>query len=350
VTPSPRSSGSKRRATPLTTAQTLAEQVVGGDRRALARAITLVESTRPDHRHDAAELLDALLPHTGRATRIGISGAPGVGKSVFIEAFGLHLTAAGHKVAVLAVDPSSVRSGGSILGDKTRMEELAKDPNAYIRPTPSGGALGGVARRTREAMLVCEAAGFDVVIVETVGVGQSETEVDHMVDVFVLLIAPGGGDELQGMKRGVMELVDVLVVTKADGELKNAATQAAGDYRHALHLLRPKHADLQAAAAVAIASALHHEGIDEVWQLVSDHERALKASGRLSELRALQATTWLWSEIREGLLERLTTNERVQQLLAEMEPAVAEGRVSPTSAAQRLLAETEIETETERGD
>jgi LAO/AO transport system kinase len=317
----------------------LSEDVVAGDRRALARAITLVESTRADHRKDAAELLDALLPHTGTATRIGISGAPGVGKSVFIEAFGLHLTSQGHKVAVLAVDPSSVRSGGSILGDKTRMEDLAKDPNAYIRPSPSGGALGGVARRTREAMLVCEASGFDVVIVETVGVGQSETEVDQMVDVFVLLVAPGGGDELQGIKRGVMELVDVLVVTKADGDLQAAATQAAADYRHALHLLRPKHADRS--AAVAVSSALHREGIDRVWQLIADHEEALKASGTLTRLRADQAKAWLWSEIREGLLERLKTNERVQHLLPTVEPAVADGRLSPTSAAQRLLAETE---------
>jgi LAO/AO transport system kinase len=341
VTPPPGSAGSNRRPAANKTAQTLAEQVIGGDRRALARAITLVESTRVDHRTDAAELLDSLLPHTGEATRIGISGAPGVGKSVFIEAFGLHLTRQGHKVAVLAVDPSSVRSGGSILGDKTRMEELARDPNAYIRPSPSRGALGGVSRRTRDAMLVCEAAGFDVVIVETVGVGQSETEVDQMVDVFVLLAAPGGGDELQGIKRGVMELVDVLVVTKADGELKNAAIQSAADYRHALHLLRPKHADRS--AAVAVSSALHHEGVDEVWQLIAEHEQALKASGELERLRADQAKAWLWSEIREGLLERLKTNDRVQQLLPTVEPAVAEGRLSPTSAAQQLLAETDTD-------
>ena len=305
----------------------------------MARAITLVESTRADHRQVAAALLDALLPHTGKATRIGISGAPGVGKSVFIEAFGQHLTEHGHRVAVLAVDPSSVRSGGSILGDKTRMEDLARDPNAYIRPSPSGGALGGVTRRTRDAMLVCEAAGFDVVIVETVGVGQSEIDVDQMVDVFVLLVAPGAGDELQGIKRGVMELVDVLVVTKADGELKNAATQSAADYRHALHLLRPKHAGRS--ATVAVSSALHHEGVDEVWQLISEHQQALDASGALTALRSNQAKAWLWGEIREGLLERLKTNDKVQQLLSTVEPAVAEGRLSPTSAAQRLLAETD---------
>jgi LAO/AO transport system kinase len=318
---------------------TLAEQVVAGDRRALARAITLVESTRADHRAEAGELLDSLLPHTGRATRIGISGAPGAGKSVFIEAFGSHLTENGHRVAVLAVDPSSVRSGGSILGDKTRMEELAKNPNAYIRPSPSGGALGGVARRTREAMLVCEAAGFDVVIVETVGVGQSETEVDQMVDAFVLLVAPGGGDELQGIKRGVMELVDVLVMTKADGDLRDAAMQAAADYRHALHLLRPKHAERS--ASVAVSSALNREGVDEVWQLIEEHEYALSASGELARMRAEQAKAWLWNEIRDGLVERLKSDDNVQRLLPTVEPAVAEGRLSPTTAAQRLLAEAE---------
>ncbi len=219
---------------------TLAEHLVAGDRRALARAITLVESTRADHRSDAAALLDEVLPRTGGSIRIGISGAPGVGKSTFIEAFGSQLVEDGHKVAVLAVDPSSSRSGGSILGDKTRMEKLARLDNAYIRPSPSGGAVGGVARRTREAVLVCEAAGFDTVVVETVGVGQSETEVENMVDTFVLLVVPGGGDELQGIKRGVMELADLVVVTKADGALLPLAQHAAADYRNALHLLRNK--------------------------------------------------------------------------------------------------------------
>jgi LAO/AO transport system kinase len=270
--------------------------------------------------------------------RIGVSGAPGVGKSVFIEALGLHLTSTGHKIAVLAVDPSSTRSGGSILGDKTRMESLARDPNAYIRPSPSGGTLGGVARRTREAMLVAEAAGFDVVIVETVGVGQSETEVDQMVDVFVLLVAGGGGDELQGIKRGVMELVDVLVVTKADGELQNAATVAAADYGHALHMLRPKHRGLS--PQVAVTSALRGDGIDDVWNLVSAHANVLRESGALESLRAEQAKGWLWNEIREGLLEQLKANERVRALLSKVEPAVAEGRVSPTSAAQMILRES----------
>src|SRR6188472_250749 len=215
----------------------LADAVRAGDRRALARAITLVESTRADHRDDAVELLDALMPATGEATRVGISGAPGAGKSTFIEALGMHLVDAGHRVAVLAVDPSSTRSGGSILGDKTRMEELSRRPEAYIRPSPSSGTLGGVARRTREAMLVCEAAGFDVVVIETVGVGQSEVAVAGMVDLFVLLLGPGAGDELQGVKRGIVELADVVVVNKADGALADLARHTAADYTHALHLV-----------------------------------------------------------------------------------------------------------------
>ncbi|MEY2402793.1 MAG: GTPase [Acidimicrobiaceae bacterium] len=323
---------------PDTTA--LVAQVRAGERRALAQAITLVESTRPDHRARTAQLLDELLPSTGNAARIGVSGAPGVGKSLFIESLGLHLTSLGHRVAVLAVDPSSIRSGGSILGDKTRMESLARDPNAYIRPSPSGGTLGGVARRTRDAMLVAEAAGFDVVIVETVGVGQSETDVDQMVDVFVLLVSPGGGDELQGIKRGVMELVDVLVVTKADGELRNAANQAAGDYRHALHMIRPKHKGIE--PDVVVTSALQGDGIDQVWTLITAHAKTLRDSGALTSLRAEQAKAWLWNEIREGLLDRLKANERVQELLPTVEPAVAEGRLSPTSAAQRLLNESDV--------
>lgn len=320
----------------MTTAESLGQQVIRGDRRALARAITLVESTRADHRSDAVELLDELLPHTGNAIRVGVSGPPGVGKSVFIEALGRHLTGLGHKVAVLAVDPSSTRSGGSILGDKTRMEVLAKDPNAYIRPSPTGGALGGVARRTREAMTVCEAAGFDAVIVETVGVGQSETDVDQMTDVFVLLVAPGGGDELQGIKRGVMELVDLVVVTKADGELRNAATQAAADYRHALHLLRPKHTGVT--AEVAVCSALEGDGIDDVWQLIENQAATLERTGELKRVRAEQAKAWLWNEIREGLLARLTTNERVLDLLPSIEPEVADGHRSPASAAREVLS------------
>lgn len=241
-------------------ASELAGLVRGGDRRALARAITLVESTRGDHRERATELVDAVLPGTGGAVRVGITGTPGAGKSTFVEELGTRLTKAGHRVAVLAIDPSSRRSGGSILGDKTRMERLARDPQAFIRPSPSGGTLGGVARRTREALLLCEAAGFDVVFVETVGVGQSEVAVADMVDEFVLLVAPGGGDELQGIKRGIMELADVVVVNKADGDLAPAAGRQVADYHHALHLLRPKHEGW--VVPVLAASALEGTGVD----------------------------------------------------------------------------------------
>jgi LAO/AO transport system kinase len=313
----------------------LAQAVVEGDRRALARAITLVESTREDHRADAAALLDALLPHTGKAARVGISGAPGAGKSMFIEALGVRLCEAGHTVAVLAVDPTSSRSGGSILGDKTRMEALARQPGAYIRPSPSGGALGGVARRTREAMLVCEASGFDVVLVETVGVGQSETEVDDMVDTFVLLVAPGGGDELQGIKRGVMELADLVVITKADGALLPAANQAAADHRHALHLLRPKHE--QWTPEVVLTSALMGDGIDEVWSAVLRHRDVLTSTDALDQRRSRQAKAWLWSEVREQLLARFHAQPPVAARVADVERAVGDGTLSAAAGARELL-------------
>jgi LAO/AO transport system kinase len=302
----------------------------------LARAITLVESTRADHRADAAALLDALLPSTGRAIRVGISGAPGVGKSTFIEAFGLHLLDRGHRVAVLAVDPSSSRGGGSVLGDKTRMEDLARHPDAYIRPSPSGGAVGGVARRTREAMLVCEAAGHDVVLVETVGVGQSETEVDDMVDVFVLLVAPGAGDELQGIKRGVMELADLVVVTKADGDLLGPARQAAADYRQALHLLRPKHPGW--AAEVVLCSAVEGKGVADVWTAVDALNQRLANSGELDARRSSQAKSWFWSEIRERLLAQLRDDPDRAARIADLERQVVDGAISPAAAAESLLA------------
>jgi LAO/AO transport system kinase len=314
----------------------LAGDVTGGDRRALARAITLVESTRADHRVEAAELLDALLRHTGRAIRLGISGAPGVGKSTFIARFGTHIAEEGHKVAVLAVDPTSRRSGGSILGDKTRMDELARHPNAFIRPSPSGGALGGVARRTREAMLVCEAAGFDVVLVETVGVGQSEIEVDDMVDLFILLVSPGGGDELQGIKRGVTEVADIVVVTKADGDLLGAAQQVAADYGHALHLLRAKHQSTT--ATVLRCSALRGEGIGEVWDTVRAQRQALESSGELGTRRGHQAVRWLWAEVTDTLLNELRNDPEVRNQVAEVEAAVARNAVSPVSGARTLLS------------
>jgi LAO/AO transport system kinase len=313
----------------------LAGDVVAGDRRALARSITLVESTRADHRREAARLLDELLPHTGRATRLGITGTPGAGKSTFVEELGTRLTKDDHRVAVLAIDPTSRRSGGSILGDKTRMERLARDPGAFIRPSPSGGTLGGVARRTREAALVCEAAGFDVVVIETVGVGQSETAVADMVDCFVLLAAPGGGDELQGIKRGIMELADVVVVNKADGDLRAAANRAVADYRHAVHLLRPKHPGWE--VPVLPVSALRGDGVDDVWSAVERLEHHLRSSGALERLRADQAVAWMAEEIRETLVEAFRNDDRVASRWGSVEAAVREGRLSPGSAARELL-------------
>jgi LAO/AO transport system kinase len=315
----------------------LAGAVRAGDRRALARAITLVESTRSDHRRDAVALLDALLPATGAATRVGISGAPGAGKSTFIEALGVHLVDAGHQVAVLAVDPTSTRSGGSILGDKTRMEELSRRPEAFIRPSPSGGTLGGVARRTREAMLVAEAAGFDVVLVETVGVGQSEVAVAGMVDAFCLLLAPGAGDELQGVKRGIVEIADIVVVNKADGPLADVARHTAADYAHALHLVRPRTDAWE--PKVLTASALLGEGIADVWSTVEACVAAARDAGELERRRAAQAQQWMWSEVTDTLLDDLRADDAVKQRIAELEADVAAGHHSAAAAAQELLAE-----------
>ena len=301
--------------------------VTAGDRRALARAITLVESSRPDHRADAARLLDAVLPATGAAVRIGISGPPGVGKSTFIEALGAHVTDAGHRLAVLAIDPSSSRTGGSILGDKTRMESLARNPDAFIRPSPSGGELGGVARRTREAGLLCEAAGFDVIVIETVGVGQSELAVADLVDLFVLLAAPGGGDDLQGIKRGIMELA-----TKADGEMESAARHAAADLKRALHMTRPKHPDL--VTETLLVSSPKGTGIAEVWRHVEALHHQLEGSGRLEQIRSRQARAWMWDEVRGELARRFREAPRVREVLDGLEAEVDAGVTSPTDAAQ----------------
>jgi len=324
----------------------LADAIVGGDRRALARGITLVESTRGDHREQAAALVEALLPRTGGAVRLGISGPPGVGKSTFIEAFGTHLTGHGHRVAVLAVDPSSSRTGGSILGDKTRMEHLAKDPGAFVRPSPSGGELGGVARRTRESLLLCEAAGFDVVLVETVGVGQSEIAVADLTDLFVLLASPTGGDDLQGIKRGIMELADLVVVTKADGDLAAAAAHAAADVRRALHLLRPRHPEV--APQALLASAVTGHGVAEVWAAVADAHAALRAGGGLDRLRRQQARAWLWSELRGALELRLRTDPAVADALPAVEAAVEAGTTSPATGARQLLARLDLTAEAGR--
>ncbi|WP_029008578.1 methylmalonyl Co-A mutase-associated GTPase MeaB [Azospirillum halopraeferens] len=312
----------------------LAAAVRRGERRALARAITLIESTRPDHRVRADALLTALLPHTGNSVRIGISGVPGVGKSTFIEAFGLHVIGRGHKVAVLAVDPTSQRTGGSILGDKTRMVDLSRDDGAFIRPSPAGATLGGVARRTREAMLICEAAGFDVVIVETVGVGQSETAVADMVDLFLLLLLPAGGDELQGIKKGIVELADLVVVNKADGDLAATARHTVADYRHALTLLRHE-ADWR--VPVLSCSAITRAGIDAVWETVGEHRAAMVAAGRRSARRAEQARAWLWSEIRESLVESLRRHPDVRAALPDLEARVTAGTLVPAAAARTLL-------------
>ena len=314
----------------------LAGAVRAGDRRALARAITLVESTRADHRANAVALLDAILPATGTATRVGISGAPGAGKSTFIEALGMHLVNAGHRVAVLAVDPSSVRSGGSILGDKTRMEQLSRRAEAFIRPSPAGGTLGGVARRTREALLVCEAAGFDVVLVETVGVGQSEVAVAGMVDLFVLLLGPGAGDELQGVKRGIVELADLIVVNKADGELLDAARHTAADYAHALHLVRST--DDGAIDRVRTCSALLGEGIAELWDTIAALVAAARTSGELDARRAGQAGAWMWSEVTDTLLDELRDDADVRARIEGLEEDVRGGRISPAAAARQVLA------------
>ncbi len=321
--------------TPALDVEDLAARLRGGERRALAKAITLVESGRTKDREAAEALLTLILPATGKAMRIGFSGAPGVGKSTFIEAFGKYLTSDAHKVAVLAVDPSSARSGGSILGDKTRMETLSRDPDAFIRPSPTGGTLGGVARRTREAMLLAEAAGYDVVIVETVGVGQSEVAVAHMVDMFCLLLAPAGGDELQGIKRGIMELADLIVINKADGDLLKPARLAAAEFRGALGLIMPKFKAWK--AGVRMASALEGSGIAEVWEAIEAFRAALAASGEGESLRADQARAWLWSELREGLVEALLAQRDLKKALAKAEKSIAEGTELPTVAARTLL-------------
>ncbi|MBK5222917.1 MAG: methylmalonyl Co-A mutase-associated GTPase MeaB [Acidimicrobiia bacterium] len=318
----------------------LSTGVVDGDRRSLARAITLVESTRTDHRAHAVELIERLLPATGDSTRLGISGPPGVGKSTFIEAFGLHVIGEGHRVAVLAVDPSSRRSGGSILGDKTRMSELGRHPDAFIRPTPTGGTLGGLARRTREALLLCEAAGFDIVIVETVGVGQSETAVSDLVDLFLLLVAPGGGDDLQGIKRGIMELADLVVVNKADGDLAAAAHRTAADYRNALGLMRPRWDG--AAPEVLTASALDQTGIAEVWSAASSLARAAADVGERDRRRAEQARSWMWDELREELLARLLAEPEVAAAVAQIEAEVAAGRQAPAAGADEILRQARV--------
>ena len=314
----------------------LAERVLSGERRALARAITLIESGRADHRAQATELIEALRPAGRQALRIGLSGTPGVGKSTFIESFGMMLTARGLRVAVLAVDPSSARSGGSILGDKTRMEHLSRDPNAFIRPSPSQTHLGGVARRTREAVRLCEAAGFDVVLIETVGVGQSETVVAEMSDLFILLLAPAGGDELQGVKRGIMEMADLILVNKADGDLKSSAMRTCADYSGALRLLRKRPQDPEGYPKALTVSALEEHGLDQAWdemQALTDWRRE---HGFFEGRRGEQARYWFGEEVRQALLARLDTAE-ARAAMAQLSEEVASGATTPALAAQPML-------------
>jgi LAO/AO transport system kinase len=315
--------------------EALAGGVERGDRRLLAKAITLIESTRADHQDAAQRLLERLLPKTGGAVRIGITGVPGVGKSTFIEAFGLYLIGLGKRVAVLAVDPSSARTGGSILGDKTRMARLSAVPQAFIRPSPSGGSLGGVARRTREVMLLCEAAGYDVVVVETVGVGQSEVAVHAMVDFFLVLMLAGAGDELQGIKKGILEIADALAINKADGDNVAHAQEAAAQYIAALNLFR--HTSPTWDPPVVTVSALESRGMDGVWDIVEDHRRKLDATGELAAKRRDQQRVWFWNVVEEGIQARFLARKDVRETLREMEAAVDAGRVSPTAAARRVL-------------
>jgi len=313
----------------------LAQRVRDGDRASLARAITLVESKRSDHQKRAHQLVQVLLPHTGSAIRIGITGAPGVGKSSTIDALGTHLTGLGHRVAVLAVDPSSTRTGGSILGDKTRMAKLAIDPNAFVRPSPSSGTLGGVAAKTRETMLLCEAAGHDVVLVETVGIGQSETAVAEMTDFFLALMLPGAGDELQGIKKGLVELADMIAVNKADGDNIPRARAAAAEYRAALHILSARSPNWT--PPVVTYSALTGDGIAELWSQVLTHRERMSASGEYAARRRDQQVTWMWAMLEERLFARLRSDPSLRARLPQIEAAVADGRLSAMVAVEEII-------------
>ena len=309
--------------------------VLNCDRALLAQAITLIESLNDDHRATADAVLNELLIQKQDSIRIGITGVPGVGKSTFIESFGKQLTSLDHKVAVLAVDPTSSRTGGSILGDKTRMQELSRDKNAFIRPSPTSGTLGGVTRVTRETIVLCEAAGFDVILVETVGVGQSEIMVSQMVDFFLALMLPGAGDELQGIKKGILEIADMIAVNKADGEMKNAANRAVMEYQHALDILNPKSANWKPRSLSC--SAFTGDGLAAIWETICDYKRLLKDAGEWQEKRKSQQVEWMWAIIRERILSKIETNEKVQSLVPQLELQVAESKLTPAVAALEIL-------------
>jgi LAO/AO transport system kinase len=314
--------------------KTLAKTLRAGNRAGLARAITLIESRRSDHQAAARELVQTLLPATGKAIRVGITGSPGVGKSTTIDALGSFLIEGGHKVAVLAVDPTSARTGGSILGDKTRMARLAASDSAYIRPSPSSGTLGGVAAKTREAMLLCEAAGFDVILVETVGIGQSETAVSDMTDFFLALMLPGAGDELQGIKKGLVELADMIAINKADGDNIKRANLAAADYRSALHILQPRSEHWQ--PPVVTYSALTGAGIAGLWQKIVDHRNAMTASGDFAARRRQQQVKWMWSMLEQRVLARLRADTSTRARVKKTEAEVAAGHLTPALGAEQI--------------
>jgi len=310
--------------------------VIGGNRLVMAKTITLIESILPEHQETAQAVMDALLPHTGKAVRLGITGVPGAGKSTFIESFGTMLTEKGHRVAVLAVDPSSPRTGGSILADKTRMEKLSTNERAFIRPSPSGGTLGGVARKTRETMMICEAAGYDVILVETVGVGQSEVAVASMVDFFLVLMIAGAGDEIQGIKKGVLELADAIAVNKADGDNVERAKLARAQYETAMHLLSPPSPDWS--TPVLLCSSLTGAGLEEIWETVLKHRKIMNDKGELERKRSEQSRLWMWALVKEGLEAWFAKNAQVVNLLPLIEKEVVSGKITATSGAARILS------------